>query len=102
MPSMPSYSLLLETVGQPFNLWLSSDQVLPIELLGVEEGIAMTPRHRCCHAHFALPAPCSLPQAVYRLSRTQGECWELQLTPGIPCSDGRHVLQAVFHIDRPA
>lgn len=102
MYPMPSHALLAEAVGQSFHLWLSPDRVLPIELLGVEEGIAMTPRHHCFHAHFALPAPCSLPQDVYRLGRPGEEGWALLLTPGMPAEDGRHVVQAVFHTDRPA
>lgn len=102
MYSMPSYALLSEAVGQSFHLWLSPEQVLPVELLSVEEGIAMTSRHHCYHAHFLLPPQCSLHQDVYRLGRPGEEGWALLLTPGQPVEDGRHVLQAVFHTDRPA
>nr|WP_165670124.1 hypothetical protein [Pseudomonas otitidis] len=102
MDSMPSFALLSAAVGQLFHLWLSPEQVLAIELIGVEEGIAMTPRHCCYHAHFALPSPYSLPQEVYRVGRPGEDGWALLLTPGMPTSDGRHVLQAVFHTDRPA
>ncbi|MDW3710571.1 hypothetical protein PSGK_14655 [Pseudomonas solani] len=102
MHPMPSFALLTEIVGQPFHLWLSPEQVLPIELLAVEEGTAMTPRHQCYLAHFALPSQCSLPQDVYRLGLPGEPGWELLLTPAMPAPDGRPVLQAVFHTDRPA
>lgn len=101
MHPIPSYALLKGAVGQPFHVWLSPEQVLPIELLGVEEGIAMTPRHQCYHAHFALPPQFSLPQDVYRLAREGETGWELLLTPSMPIPDGRHVVQAVFHTDQP-
>lgn len=77
MYPMPSYALLSEAVGQPFHLWLSPEQVLPVELLGVEEGIAMTLATTAttptsyCRRSAACPRTCT---AWGRPARRAGRC----------------------------
>lgn len=100
MYPMPTQEALQRATGTTFQLWIAPDQALDVELLEVLDGIAMTPRHQCFSAHFALPAGCTLPQALFRLAPPGEEGWLLLMTPGLPCSDGRWVLQASFHMDK--
>lgn len=97
---MPTQAMLQQNAGQTFQLWIAPDQALDVELLEVIEGIPMTPRHQCFSAHFALPIGHALPQAVFRVSHQDEDGWLLLLTPGLPCRDGRQVLQASFHTDK--
>ncbi|AQZ35150.1 hypothetical protein BHQ29_18980 [Pseudomonas sp. LPH1] len=102
MYMMPTQEVLQQNSGQTFQLWISPDQALDIELLEVIEGIPMTTRHQCFSAHFALPLGHVLPQAVFRVSHQNDEGWLLLMTPGLPCRDGRHVLQASIHNEKVA
>lgn len=101
MHAMPSQERLTKALGEHFLLRTSSEQMVTVEVLSVVEGIAMTPLHTCYHAYFALPTGCWLPQDIYRLFPPGEEGWELLLTPSLPSPDGRHVLQAVFHMEQP-
>ncbi|MCE3025389.1 hypothetical protein [Salinicola sp. DM10] len=101
MYSMPTQEMLMQNAGQHFQLWISPDRALDVELIEVSEGIPMTPRHQCFSAHFALPVGHELPQAVFRVSHQNEEGWLLLMTPGLPCRDGRKVLHASFHSEKP-
>ncbi|WP_106420367.1 DUF6916 family protein [Salinicola tamaricis] len=103
MYPMPTQDMLMQHVGQHFQLWTTADQPIDIELLEVVEGIPMSPEYQCFSAHFALPIGHDLPQALFRLSHPEDEeGWLLLMTPGLPCRDGRKVLHASFHNDSPA
>lgn len=101
MYAMPTFVDLQHATGNHFQLWISDDQALEAQLLAVTEGQAMSPRHQRYAAEFALPAGTVLPQAVFRLSPPGEEGWLLMMTPVGPDSDGRPVLEAIFHVDRP-
>ncbi|MFB4391373.1 DUF6916 family protein [Pseudomonas sp. LS_1] len=99
---MPTQQALQDAMGSLFQLWIGEDQALDAQLLAVTDGVAMSPRYQCFSADFALPHGVVLPQAVFRLSPPGEEGWLLLMTPTLPDTDGRPVLQAVFHMDRPA
>jgi hypothetical protein len=102
MYPMPTQEMLMQSSGQRFQLWIAPDRALDIELIEVAEGIPMTPQYQCFSAQFALPLGHDLPQAVFRVSRPDEDGWLLLMTPGLPCRDGRKVLHACFHTEKPA
>lgn len=102
MYPMPTQEMLMQSSGQRFQLWIAPDHALDIELIEVAEGIPMTPQYQCFSAQFALPLGHDLPQAVFRVSRPGEDGWLLLMTPGLPCRDGRKVLHACFHTEKPA
>ncbi|MEW9680101.1 hypothetical protein [Pseudomonas sp. TE50-2] len=101
MHAMPTFDELQQATGSHFQLWVSDDQALEAQLLAVTEGQAMSPRHQRFAAEFALPSGTALPQAVFRLSPPGKEGWLLMMTPVGPDTEGRPVLEAVFHVERP-
>lgn len=101
MHAMPTFDALQQATGSHFQLWVSDEQALEAQLLAVTEGQAMSPRHQRYAAEFALPAGTELPQAVFRLSPPGEQGWLLLMTPVSPDDDGRSVLEAIFHVDRP-
>ncbi|MEE1889301.1 DUF6916 family protein [Pseudomonas carassii] len=101
MHAMPSFADLQQATGSHFQLWISDEQALAAQLLVVTEGPAMSPRHQRYAAEFALPAGTVLPQALFRLSPPGEQGWLLLMTPVGPDSDGRPVLEAIFHVERP-
>lgn len=102
MITMPSQEQLVQAQGSHFTLWIDAGQALDVELLGVLPGVPMSSRHECFSAHFGLPLGIALPQGSYRLASSDEEGWLLLMTPCRPEADGRHVLQAVFHMEKPA
>ncbi|MFV3307727.1 DUF6916 family protein [Pseudomonas sp. NY15181] len=101
MLPMPTQQALEQAKGMTFDLWVTPEQRFDVELLTVTEGIAMTPRHQCFCADFALPEGTWLPQALFRLALPGEDGWLVLMAPGLPDEQGRNVLQAVFHMDKP-
>lgn len=102
MTAMPSQDQLIQAQGAHFTLWVDAEHVLDVELLEVLPGAPMSSRHECFSAFFGLPPGIALPQNSYRLAPSgEEEGWLLLLTPSPPEADGRHVLQAVFHMEKP-
>lgn len=99
---MPTLQALQDATGRSFQLWIGADQAIEAQLLAVTQSPASSPRHECFSADFALPPGVELPQAVFRVSLPGEEGWLLMLTPILPDVDGRRVLEAVFHLERPA
>ncbi|WP_159970179.1 hypothetical protein [Pseudomonas sp. 8Z] len=97
---MPTQEMLTQHAGQTFQLWITPEQALDIELIDVVAGVPMTPQFQCFSAVFALPSGYDLPQAVFRVSRQDEEGWLLLMTPGLPCRDGRKVLHTSLHTDK--
>lgn len=102
MIAMPSQDQLTQAQGSHFTLWIDAEQTLDVELLEVLPGVPMSARHECFSAFFGLPLGSALPQGSYRLAPFDEEGWLLLMTPGRPEADGRPVLQAVFHMEKPA
>lgn len=100
--SMPTQDQLTRAQGSHFTLWVGDGQALNVELLEVVPGVAMSSRHECFSVCFGLPLGIALPQDSYRVGPPDEEGWLLLMTPCRPESDGRHLLQAVFHMEKPA
>ncbi|ANY86632.1 MULTISPECIES: DUF6916 family protein [Pseudomonas] len=101
MTAFPGREAFVGYLQKPWQLaWAEGS--LAVELVDVNEGIAMNARHECFDLVFALPSGCQLPQHTYDLHAPDG--WHLPgllMTPIGPAEDGeRQLLQAVFHVRR--
>jgi len=102
MYPMPTQQGLQHAQGSSFQLWISPEQALDVELIEVLVGNPMSAEYESFSADFALPEQWDLPQALYRLSPPGEEGWLLLLTPVQPAADRRAVLQAVFQSRKAA
>lgn len=102
MIAMPTQDQLNQAKGSCFTLSVGTEQALDVELLEVAPGVPMSSRHECFSVCFGLPQGVALPQGTYRVAPPDEEGWLLLMTPCRPEGDGRHVLQAVFHMEKPA
>jgi len=101
--AIPSLQELRDADPDGFVLQVGADQGLKVSLLDVREGVAMNRRYECYSLALALPLGVQLPQAVFNLyGPGREQPWALMMSPVLPEPDGRHVLEAVIHRDRPA
>lgn len=100
--SVPAFERLRADLGRHYGLAAPSGERFAAELHTAAAGVPMSPDYCCYAARFALPPGVQLPQALYMYTVHAGaDAWSLLLTPVGPCSDGRALLEAVFHYPIP-
>jgi len=101
--TIPSLQELRDADPEGFVLQIAADQGLKVSVLDVREGVAMNRNYECYSLALALPLGVQLPQAVFNLyGPGREQPWVLMMSPVKPEPDGRHVLEAIIHRDRPA
>jgi hypothetical protein len=101
--AIPTLQELRDADPEGFVLQIAADQGLKVSLLEVREGVAMNRNYQCYSLVLALPLGVKLPQAVFNLyGPGREQPWMLMMSPVMPEPDGRHVLEAIIHCDRPA
>jgi hypothetical protein len=97
--SIPSLARLRADIGQTYQLRGPWHGELPVELVAADEGVAMSRRHACYHAEFALPQGVQLPQVSCDV-RAGDDLWPmLLLTPAAPHPDDtRQRMHTVIHM----
>jgi len=101
--AIPSLQELRDADPEGFVLQIAADQGLKVSVLDVREGVAMNRNYECYSLALALPLGVQLPQAVFNLyGPGREQPWVLMMSPVMREPDGRHVLEAIIHRDRPA
>ncbi|MDE3739998.1 DUF6916 family protein [Metapseudomonas resinovorans] len=102
MSLVPSRTDLEQQLHQPWHLSWEGSEGLAVTLAEVFSGTPMNGRYECYSATFAQPAGVQLPQHTYLLGSPAGQQWHVLLSPIGPDADGKHhLLEAVFHLERP-
>ncbi|KAF0812131.1 hypothetical protein IGB42_03408 [Andreprevotia sp. IGB-42] len=102
MTAIPSFTDLQQSLEQNWHLSWEGHGGVDVQLVEVNEGVAMNRRFECYSAVFRQPAGLQLPQYTYLLHSPAKMQWPVMLTPIGPDEDGEHhLLQAVFHCRRP-
>jgi hypothetical protein len=96
MSSVPSLNRLRGDIGKTYLLSGPWDGPIAAEVRTADEGVPMNSSYCCYSAKLALPSEVWLPQLTCTVTAGQDE-WFLLLTPLGPGSDGRQLMQMVFH-----
>lgn len=99
-PSVPTLEQLLADHHKTFWLTAPTGERVAAELHTATSGVPLNERYCCYSALFALPPGVQAAQAVYAV-QSEADTWSLLLTPVAPRSDGRALLEAVFHYPIP-
>jgi hypothetical protein len=101
MSTVPTHEALMASLNRLFVLEASDGKRFEVRLAAAPAGIAMDETYASYSAIFELPVGIWLPQDTYRITASDGACWELLATPTRPSADGRANLTAVVHISVP-
>lgn len=93
---VPTFERLQADHLKTFWLTAPSGERVAAELHAATPRVPMSERYCCYSALFALPPGVRAAQAVYAV-QSEADVWSLLLTPVAPSSDGRALLEAVFH-----
>jgi hypothetical protein len=97
MSCMPTYDQLHSALGQDWHVHDQALNVVPVKIVSVQAGQAMSAQHAAYHLVLELPTGMYGGQGTYSLVAPDGQVWPILFSPAAPSANGQARLQASFH-----
>lgn len=97
MSTMPTYDQLHRALGQDWHIHDGGGQTVPVHILHVQAGHALSAQHSAFHLTLQLPMGAHAGQGTYKLVAPEGNAWPILMSPAAPSATGQACLQAAFH-----